>query len=200
MLHVTPQPEPEDFDAKVRQKGLAHLKDKGIALNNPLPEKTKINAYWKDCLEDLFDSYSSTCAYLAVYIERVTAIGSVDHFAPKSLLPAQAYEWSNYRLVCSRMNSRKREFEDVLDPFFIEDGCFHLELITGRIFPDPDLDSELQEKVNDTITRLKLDDPMCRNLRVALFNDFIAEEFTANHLRKRSPFVWYEANRQGLLE
>ena len=200
MLHVTPQPEPDDFDTKVRQKGLAHLKEKGIALDKPLPRKTEINAYWKDCLEDLFDQYSSTCAYLAVYIERVTAIGSVDHFAPKSLMPSQAYEWSNYRLVCSRMNSRKREFQDVLDPFFIENGGFHLELVTGRIFPNPDLNSTMQEKVTDTITRLGLDDEGCRRLRARHFDFYISGEISANFLKKTSPFVWYETNRQGLLE
>ena len=199
MLHVTPQPEPEDFDAKVRQKGLAHLKEKGIALDKPLPKKTEINAYWKDCLDDLFDQYSSTCAYLAVYIERVTAIGSVDHFAPKSLMPSQAYEWSNYRLVCSRMNSRKREFQNVLDPFLIENGYFQLELVSGRIFPGSDLDSHTEQQVIDTIDRLGLDDVNCCRLRASHFGDYIAGEFTASFLKRMSPFVWYEVNRQGLL-
>jgi hypothetical protein len=178
---------------------LAHLEKKGIALDKPLPEKAEIKAYWKDCLDDLFDRYSSTCAYLAVHIERVTAIGSVDHFAPKSLLPVQAYEWSNYRLVCSRMNSRKREFQDVLDPFLIEDGIFHLELVTGRIFPAPHLSSAIEQQVLDTIERLGLDDAGCRSLRSGHFQDYIDGHITAAYLKRISPFVWREANRQGLM-
>tara|TARA_R110002050_G_scaffold28607_3_gene74128 strand:+ start:356 stop:955 length:600 start_codon:yes stop_codon:yes gene_type:complete len=199
MLHVIPQPEPADFDSKVRQKGLAHLKKYGYALDRPLPPKANIKAYWTSCLDDLFDKYSSTCAYLAVHIERVTAIGNVDHFAPKSQMPAEAYEWSNYRLVCSRMNSCKREFHDVLDPFLIENGYFYLELVSGQIFPDPDLDSATKESVIDTIARLGLDGANCRRLRASHFGDYIAGEFTASFLKKMSPFVWYEARRQGLL-
>lgn len=199
MLHVALQPEPADFDARVRQKGLAHLEEKRIALDKPLPEKTRINAYWKHCLDDLYVKYDSTCAYLGTRFEQVHGCGSVDHFAPKSLLPAQAYEWSNYRLVCSRMNSRKREFQDVLDPFFIENGYFHLELVSGRIYANPNLDASILEQVKATITRLKLDDAICRNHRASLFNDYVVGEFTANHLKKQSPFVWYEADRQGIL-
>ncbi|MDP2504948.1 hypothetical protein [Oceanobacter sp. 3_MG-2023] len=199
MLHVPPQPEPADFDVNVRQKGLAYLDKQGFALDQPLPPKAKIEAYWTSCLDDLFDQYSSTCAYLAVHIERITATGSVDHFAPKSQLPAQAYEWSNYRLVCSRMNSRKREFQDVLDPFLIENGYFQLELVSGRIFPNPDLGAATRKRVIDTIARLGLDDAGCRSLRAEHFGYYLSEDITASFLKKMSPFVWYEANRQGLL-
>ena len=52
----------------------------------------------------------------AYWIPPVTGGRSVEHFAPKKKHRDFAYEWDNHRLVCSVMNSRKRDFEDVLDP------------------------------------------------------------------------------------
>ena len=111
------------------------------------------------CLDDLHASYNGCCAYLAVFIERVTGGGSVDHFIAKSQRADLAYEWSNYRLACSRMNSRKRDYDDVLDPFEVETGWFRLELVSGRIYPSPGLPDGLKDQVVATIKRLGLDDP-----------------------------------------
>ncbi len=133
MIHVDAKPEPIGFDADVRQKGIAYLRRKSIALDRPVPEKTKINPYWRAYLDDLYSQYQGYCAYLAVFFERVTGGGSVDHFIAKSQRADLAYEWSNYRLACSRMNSRKREYEDVLDPFEVDTGWFHLEVVSGRL-------------------------------------------------------------------
>ncbi len=70
---------------------------------------------WR-CLNELYSLYNGICAYACVLIPPVTGGRSVEHFAPKMKHPDYAYEWKNYRLVCSLMNSRKRDFEDVLDP------------------------------------------------------------------------------------
>jgi uncharacterized protein (TIGR02646 family) len=199
MLYVNPQPEPADFDIKVRQKGLAYLRNGGIILTKSLPKGVKIPAYWQDCLDELYQSYGGFCAYLAIHFERIIGGGSVDHFAAKSALPGMAYEWQNYRLACSRMNSRKNHYKDVLDPFNVQDGWFRLELISGRIYPNPDIDPVFIKAVSATIRRLKLDDNGCREVRARHFSDYIQGMYTAQFLRRRSPFVWYEANRQGLL-
>jgi len=199
MLHVVPQPEPADFNSQVRQKGLSYLSESGIDLSQPLPEGVKLRPYWRNCLPDLYDRFGGICAYLAIHFERITGAGSVDHFVAKSERPDQAYEWSNYRLACSRMNSRKNDYKDVLDPFLIEDGLFRLELVSGHIYPNPDLPPALMSDVDATITRLKLDDGGCREVRARHFSDYIQNFYTAEFLRQRSPFVWYEANRQGLL-
>jgi len=66
MIHVAAQPEPASFDAAVRQKGLAWLKMRGIALDQPLPSGTAIDPCWRLCLDDLYASYAGCCAYLAV--------------------------------------------------------------------------------------------------------------------------------------
>lgn len=199
MLHVTPQPEPASFDANVRQPGLKYLRDNGIDLNGPLAKGTKITPYWLKSLDDLYTSYDGICAYLAIHFERITGAGSVDHFAAKSRHAGHAYEWKNYRLACSRMNSRKNAYDDVIDPFEVESGRFQLELITGHIYPNPELDPEVVVAVADTIDRLKLDDKGCQEVRARHYSQYVQRDISADFLKRHSPFVWYEANRQGLL-
>lgn len=122
----------------------------------------------------------------------------------KSKLAGQAYEWSNYRLASTTMNSRKRDYSTVLDPFTIAADTFHLELITGRIYPNPALPPAQQTAARRTIRRLKLDKP-CREMRARRYSDYVAlvqngpNSAAVEQLRRYSPFVWYEANRQGLL-
>ncbi|AQR64893.1 hypothetical protein BXU06_07305 [Aquaspirillum sp. LM1] len=199
MIPVTAQPEPADFDAKVRKKGLAYLNKKGILLDQPLPEKTAIEPYWCHCLTDLHQAYGGVCAYLGVFFERVMGASSVDHFIAKSTLAGQAYEWSNYRLACSTMNSRKREYNDVLDPFFLAPNSFWLQLSTGHIYPNPHLAAQPRRIVEQTIERLGLDDPACRELRARLYQEYLEYQLPSVYLKKLSPFIWCEANRQGLL-
>lgn len=200
MIPVQQQPAPGFFDAEVRTKGLAHLKAKGYALDQPLPAGATIEPHWRgDCLTALHTAYGGVCAYLCVFVERCTGGMSVDHFIAKSALAGLAYEWSNYRLACSVMNSRKRDFDDVLDPFELEPDWFRLDLTCGRIFPNLDLEPAQTALVTQTISRLGLDDPLCRELRVRWFDEYLTEPLPESYLRRKSPFVWAEAQRQGLL-
>lgn len=162
----------------------------------PQPELTK---YWVKFLDDLHEAYNGICAYLAVHIELVTGAATVDHFAPQSLSPGLAYEWHNDRLACLMMNSRKRQHLDVLDPFNVQNGWFQLNLVTGQILPNRALSPQLQQQVRDTIARLKLDSPGNRAMRVRHFMDYTNNLYPSDHLKRYSPFVWMEANRQGLL-
>jgi len=199
MIQVSLEEEPITFDASVRQKGLTYLRRKGISLNGPLPPNTKIEPYWRSCLGDLYHIYNGICAYLAIFFERVTGGGSVDHFIAKSKRVDLAYEWCNYRLACSTMNSRKRDFEDVLDPFEIKDGWFHLELVSGHIYPNPELPDEKRAQVADTITRLGLDDPEIREMRARRYQEYCEGHCDEEFLKKYSPIIWCEAQRQNLL-
>ena len=137
MIHVEPQPEPPTFDKMVRQPGLSHLKRSNISLDQPLPSGTTIEPFWRSCLEDLYNAYNGVCTYLCVFFERVAGAGSVDHFVAKSRRPGLAYEWDNYRLACTTINSRKWIYDDLLDPFAVENGWFRLELVSGHIYPSP---------------------------------------------------------------
>lgn len=170
-------------------------------LSGPLPAKTELAPYWRACMPALHHAYDGICAYLCIYIERVTGAASTDHFIAKSSEASLAYEWSNYRLACLAFNGRKREFNDVLDPFLLRPDLMHLELSTGRIFPNPALSSQpdLLAAVNDTIRRLELDDPLCRETRARHFQEYVQKDVSEDYLRRRSPFVWFEASRQNLL-
>lgn len=199
MIPVAEQSEPADFDMNVRTRGLAHLNKLGVSLDQPLPRKTEIEPYWRACLTDLHLAYSGICAYLGVHFERVMGGGSVDHFIAKSADAGLAYEWRNYRLACLTMNSRKREYSDVLDPFYLAPDLFRLQLSTGHIYPNPHLAAAPMRLVEQTIERLGLDDTQCRDMRASWYQDYLEYGLPADYLKKKSPFVWYEANRQGLL-
>lgn len=199
MIPVTPQPEPASFDTTVRQPGLAWLNNKGLRLADPLPKSTKPHPYWQTCLDDLHRSYAGVCAYLAVYIERATGATSADHFVAKSANAGLTYEWDNYRLACMTMNARKRAFDDVLDPFTLPPDVFHLELVSGRLFVNPAITGPLADEAKATLERLKLDSPNNQSMRARHYQDYAQSDISAAHLCKMSPFVWQEAQRQGLL-
>ena len=80
---------------------------------------------------------------------------------PKSTAWNQAYEWDNYRLACSLMNSRKGDAASVLDPFDVEDGWFVLELVAFQVLPAHGLADPTAAAVEDTIDRLRLNDEEC---------------------------------------
>jgi len=171
----------------VRQPGLRALARNPVELPN----------YWRHCSKQLWEAYKGICAYLCVDIPPGTGAKSVDHHAPKKRNPDLAYEWSNYRLVCSLMNARKREFEDILDPFSIEDGWFVLDLSGLQVLPSPDLDEETRRLVLATIERLRLNDKECRDARANYYDDFAAGRLPFDLLEKKSPFVAMELRRQG---
>lgn len=205
MIPVAQQPEPTlrddgfDFDAKVRRLGNRWLAKHGVLLTEPLPPGLKPKAYWRDCLDQLHSKYGGVCAYLCVYIEREVGGASVDHFVAKSLRADLTYEWSNYRLAATTMNSRKREFADVLDSFDIQQDTFHVNFADGSITPNPALPADCRQRASETVRRLGLDEQPCRKLRLRWFTDFADRQISVDYLRRHSPFVWYEASRQGLL-
>ena len=141
--------------------------------------------------------YHQICAYSCFRIHEVTGAVSVDHFAPKSRAWDRVYEWNNYRLACSRLNARKRDFSDILDPFEVEDGWFQLELVGFQIIPNPDLNRALRQRVQQTIDRLGLND--FRNRRTADAEDYWNRDVSLRILRRESPFVAKELERQGRL-
>ncbi|WP_437909845.1 hypothetical protein WME95_19435 [Sorangium sp. So ce327] len=188
MIHVPLRPEPARFDALVRQPGLRAL----AANAEPLPPT------WRECLDDLRDSYRSVCAYLCVLVPRGTGARSVDHVAPKSKRRELAYEWSNYRFVCSLMNARKRDFDDVLDPMEIPDGWFVLEMSFLQVLPAEGLHDETRARVQATIERLKLNDKECIAARELYYTAYLDGGLTLQLLHEWSPFVAREVVRQGL--
>jgi uncharacterized protein (TIGR02646 family) len=198
MIPVTLQAEPSDFDTNVRQPGLAWLVVQGIPPNGPLPKKAKIPAYWTHSNKALWEAYGGVCAYLAIYFEWVTGASSTDHFAAKSKNAGQAYEWSNYRLSCLGPNRNKNKYDDVLDPIGLAADTFVLNLVSGEISPNQNLDKPAAALARKTIKRLKLDSAEHNRMRQRHYNQYMRHK-DVQTLKELSPFVWYEAQRQGLL-
>ncbi len=187
MIHVDPQPEPPDFENRVRRPGLQAL----------AADPSSLPPYWRRCLGD--PAYGGICAYACIYIDRVTGGRTVDHFIAKSSAPAVAYEWSNYRLACALVNTRKGVFADVLDPFEIADGWFILEFSFLQIYPSPDLEEALRQEVQKTIDRLRLDENEFRDARAAYYVDYASGHIDFAYLERKCPFVAKEMRRQGLV-
>jgi hypothetical protein len=185
VIHVDPQPEPASFDALVRQPGL-----RALATN-----VAELPPHWRACLPDLYERYRGICAYLCVLIPRGTGARSVDHVAPKSKRRDLAYEWINYRLVSSLMNARKRDFEDVLDPFEIPDGWFILELSFLQVMPSPGLEPDTRARVQATIDRLRLNDAECIGARALYYQAYVEGDLSLAQLQEWSPFVAREVTR-----
>jgi hypothetical protein len=215
MIRVAPAPEPEDFDGKVRQPGrraIAEMvgapglpKRPGrpravIAASEDAIPADKFPPIWTAALPELLAAYGRVCAYMSFYIERVTGTASVDHMLPKSVDWLDIYEWRNYRLACSLMNSRKNDYQDVLDPFEIDDGWFRLELVGYQVIPDPNLPPDMAQKVQATIDRLKLNDYECLKLREEYAEAFLRGDVSQAHLHKRAPFLAREIERAALQE
>lgn len=210
MIRVEQAPEPQTFDNKVRQPGLRALaemvgepnlskrsgrKREVIANSRGEIPANKFPAYWTEALPELLEAYGRVCAYMSFYIERVTGAASVDHMLPKSVSWNEVYEWRNYRLACSLMNSRKNDYRDVLDPFEIDDNWFRIELVGYQVIPAPDLPDEVTKKIQTTIDLLKLNDYECLKLREEYAEALHQNDISINRLRQRAPFLAREIAR-----
>jgi hypothetical protein len=124
----------------------------------------------------------------------------VEHFLSKKHYPKRAYEWSNYRLVCGTLNGRKGDYEDVLDPFLVENGDFVLKFPSLLVVPSRNLSRSAATKVQRTIDRLALNDEgTCLKSRIKWISDYCDDHISLEHLRAHAPFIVLELERQGLI-
>jgi hypothetical protein len=200
VIHVELQPEPEDFENRVREPGLRALESLIAEYGSEdLVPSERLPATWRACLPQLYERYGGICAYVCVMIERVTGARTTDHFVARSSDPRLAYEWSNFRLCCSLMNARKGAVAEVLDPCAVEDGWFELSLPGFGVRAAPDLLPALRQAVELTIARLGLDDWDCRDLRRKHFLYYQTGRVDLRWLEYESPFVARELRRLDLL-
>lgn len=214
MIRVDLAAEPPNFDHDVRKPGLDAIRElvgekptkqrrgpkrkQSTASRDAIPAK-KFPPLWRSALDDMLVAYKRLCAYTCLYIEHVTGGASVDHLIPKSTRWDHVYEWSNYRLACALMNSRKNEAMDVIDPFEVRDGWFALELDECQVICGPGLDVATAARVDATITRLKLNDEDCLKARREYARSYADGEIELVYLERRSPFIARELRRQGKL-
>ena len=193
MIPVREQPEPADFDNRVRQPGLQFLHKSGRS-GQPT---TRLPNFWKRIKRELHGAYGGICAYTCMYL---VGTGSVDHFLPKKANPWSAYEWSNYRLSSDIANSRKGEHTGILDPFQIGSQWFELVFPGCLVVPGQKLPRSRVPAAKRTIELLKLNDnddlvqDRC-NIVMCLRDGLVQLGF----LEQRYPFIADELKRQDLL-
>lgn len=215
MIPVRLQPKPEGFEDKVRQPGLRCIRELlGDPDLEPRPGRPRkkiadrledipsdaLAPYWRGwCLDELYKAYDGICAYSCLEIEKVTGGRTVDHFIPLNGGAKYAYEWSNYRLACSKINARKRDLQDVVDPFEVEDDWFELDLtdFSLRARTDSSLSDEVRGRIKTTIDRL-LSDSSIRDRHEEDFNAYMAG-LPFWFLERRNPLLARELKRKGRL-
>jgi hypothetical protein len=127
---------------------------------------------------------------------------TVDHFVPKSRDWSLAYEWSNYRLCAGPVNGARSEQVLPLDPFTLQPGMFALEFTDHQVVRGPNVRTNTQRAVDDTIRILKLNAPACRKLRAEYVADYRLgppKGIAIEQLERRAPFIAQELRRQGKL-
>jgi hypothetical protein len=200
VIRVQKQRQPRAFKRLVGDPG------KKFLASTPKPSSAdyKNHEYWRRVSRQLYDGYRKICAFSCHFIASDTGLQTVEHFKSKVAYPDKAYSWSNYRLVCGLLNGRKGEFEDVLDPFTIEDGWFVLDFPGTVVKPSGSLSTVRRRKVEATIQRLGLNhDESCIESRQYWLDAYCQfaqnDEATAfEYLSDYAPFLARELNRQGL--
>lgn len=192
MIRVGLQPEYPRFDSEVRQPGNAFLSE----CPAPTSSQFKRKNYWSRCAAELREAYSGICAYTSIYL---IDKGSVDHYRPKVAYPELAYEWSNYRLASSRVNSSKGDNTNVLDPFEVEDDWFVLDIPSCLVKHGENICTDTKASVNNTINTLGLNrDDYYVQERCDIIMCYAREEVALNFLQRRYPFIAKELSRQQL--
>lgn len=190
---------------KQRDSNGEEIKDaNGNALTEPVTAEADLPPdefpkYWTNALEDLMTSYKRICAYSCFFIHQVTGARSVDHMVPKSRSWDQVYEWENYRLCASLLNSRKKDFEDILDPFEIKGDWFELETVGFQIKAAAHVSDEIKAKIKTTIDRLKLNEYRFTSQREFDYDKYKKRDVSFRLLNIYSPFIAKEIVRLDLL-
>lgn len=188
--------EPESFNHEVRTPGNVFLQ----SLPRPNSEEWKGKEYWQKSLPSMRRGYREICAYCACWISHSTGCHTIDHFIPKSIDPILAYEWSNFRYVSARFNSRKG-IKSIVDPMSMNFYWFIINFRTFHILPNLSILNEDQYVLaTETIKILQLnDDDDLVTERVAYFDDFNKGHIDLHYLKEKAPFLAYEIIRQNLL-
>lgn len=194
MIPVQEQPEPDDFAEKVGWPGADFL------AQNARPSSWKNREYWRRAIPDLYISYSGICAYCAEWIPRNTGTATVDHFIPRAIEPALAYQWSNFRLASLLYNARKGDYDDVLDPFTLRPTWFILIFPALLVAPNPELSTVQAAQVRKTRDRLGLNDEISYQSRYRWIKAYCNEQISFDYLKRNAPFIGYELERQNLIE
>jgi hypothetical protein len=208
-------PEPKSFDKTVRQPGLSAIdelvgrtprlsrpgrrRNKVAGTESQIPGE-KFPTLWRKAIDDMMAAYEQRCAYLAMFIEE-TGNPTVDHVIPKSLAWDQVYEWSNYRLCASVVNSKKGALDGFVDPVGAKLGWFELDLASYRVVRGAGAPARQHAKIDATLPLLNIRD--CCAQRRRYVEEYHrgpgAKGIDLSYLEHRAPFIALELRRQGQL-
>jgi len=197
MIPVTLPNAPGNYVHQVRQPGQNFL----AAHPHPTADDWRRRNYWRHIHTHLYTQVRGICMYSSSFTPRRPGPldhTSIDHFVPKSQgNHSQAYEWSNFRLCRSRLNHRKADFSDVLDPCTLQQGWFRISFNTFLISPDAALPLVAQTQVVDTVRRLGLnDDDAYVNERARVVYGYADGTVPFNDVSERYPFIASEMTAQ----
>ncbi len=199
MIQVTLPSPPANYGSEVKRPGETFLR------NNPNPTNRdwQNHRYWHKIHDYLYSEHSGICLYCASWTPRRQQSGtmdhtSVDHFIPKSSNAQLAYEWSNYRMCRSRLNSYKADFQDVLDPCIVSNDWFHLDFTSFLIKPSPHVTNiNLKQNIINTISRLRLNiDNDYVTERIHAVKEYSFDNLSLNILQEKFPFIAYQMSTQ----
>lgn len=198
MINVTIPKPPPHYDLQVRQPGLSFL----ASNPNPNGNHWAQHRHWKEIHQDLYQSLGGICSYCATFTPRRSGNSgidhtSIDHFVPKGIDHALAYEWSNFRLCRSQLNHRKDSYQDVIDPYVVVTGHFRLSFVNFFIFPDDSLDVRQKGEIIQCLDRLELNkDDAYINERARAVYSYVEKRLSFQDLEKYFPFVATELKAQ----
>ncbi|NJK32064.1 MAG: hypothetical protein HC927_06395 [Deltaproteobacteria bacterium] len=142
---------PDGFEENVRAKGLAWIAGQRQPIN-------KFQPYWTWCEPYLHDAFRGRCGWAAMWITS----GWVEHFVSQTecvrrAQPELAYDWYNYRYVMPELNSSKKRWRPVLDPFDVKPGWFRIHLPTFHLVMTDAIPPEYRPLATETLVGLGLD-------------------------------------------
>jgi len=197
MIRVPQFNPPHDFVPRVNSPGRIFL-----ARNpNPTSREFKPHSYWKRIHDDIYNLYDGICSYCASWTPRNAQptnpnYTSVDHFIPKAVSPALAYEWSNYRLCRARLNANKDSNLDIVDPFHVQNGWFIIDFTSFLIIPNSNIQNITRTRVVQSIDILGLNDNDMLEQRLDVIYKYSIDEINMNELLTTYPFIAAEIMRQ----
>lgn len=195
MIHVNLQPEPHDFDGRVREPGNRFLS----SCPQPKNKDWSKHNYWTRVSNELYTAYGGICAYTGQWFPKSITNVSIDHFLPKSHYPEKAYEWDNYRLTTPIINNYKKD-KFLVDPCAVEDGDFIIDFPSCLVKPKPTLSPSYKNRINQTIATLHLNDEDNVNQRFDIIIELINGDISKKHVESKYPFIAKELERQNLYD
>jgi hypothetical protein len=194
LIRVEQKLEYPAFNLQVREPGATFL----VSCPNPTSEQFRKKNFWNRAAKELHAAYSGICAYTAMYLSDQ---GSVDHFVPKTINPALAYEWSNFRLASGRVNNSKGSQTNLLDPFAINNEWFEMDVPSCLMKAGASVPNAIRVQVNTTINSLRLNaDDYYVQERCNILIEYAKREISFGFLKRRYPFLAKEVDRQDLHE